>query len=62
MSHTYVHICIHTHVHTLMYTSCTHMYIHMQLSAVMEPYLGEDGHYLMRPSSTSEGQLTLTVR
>ncbi|KAL5515556.1 hypothetical protein EMCRGX_G000737 [Ephydatia muelleri] len=32
------------------------------LSAVMAPYLSEDGHYLLRPSSTSEGQLTLTVR
>ncbi|XP_064400015.1 uncharacterized protein LOC135346353 isoform X2 [Halichondria panicea] len=32
-----------------------------ELSAVMSPYVGHSGYYLLRPSATSAGQLTLAV-
>ena len=37
------------------------MFPWLQLSTVMNAYLSTDGWFLLRPSSTSEGQLTLAV-
>ena len=53
----HVHVPVTFHVlNGLQYT------MYLQIDAVMQPYITMNGYYLVRPSASSEGQLTLAVR